>query len=101
MTETEWLQSCEPRHVMLPFLRQQGVPRRKAGRRKLRAFALACCRHLADLPTTKLTQEALALLGRLVEGLASTTEQRQAREALSSKWCSCPPGELTSEEQSR
>lgn len=55
LTERDWL-SCRDRHiptVMLEWLASQGVPRSKAGRRKLRLVAVALCRwpHVWELLT--------------------------------------------------
>jgi hypothetical protein len=46
MADATWQTSSDPR-MMLNWLRELGrVPRTKAGRRKLRLFACACCRRL-------------------------------------------------------
>jgi hypothetical protein len=68
MTEAEWL-SCDDPEKMLEFLRG------KASDRKLRLFAVACCRrvsHLAGLPE-------VAVAERAADGLVTEDELADAR----------------------
>jgi hypothetical protein len=60
MTEAEWLEGTDP-HEMLPFLRG------KASERKLRLFAVACCRLVWErIPPT--AREAAELAERYADG---------------------------------
>ena len=55
MTEQEWL-ACAGPYKMLEFLRG------KASERKLRLFAVACCRSVWDFITDRGAQNAVAAL---------------------------------------
>lgn len=87
MTEKQWL-ACKDPVRMLKFLQ------RSASERKLRLFALACCRRAEHLPYRGLPAEesekarardrhALAVAGRFAEGEASRAE---LATALRSAW---------------
>jgi hypothetical protein len=68
MTETEWF-ACTDSKKMLDCLSGQ------AGERKLRLFAVACCRRIWQLITDQRSQNAIDVAERYADGLA-------AREAL-------------------
>ncbi len=78
MTEAEWLTCNEPK-PMLEFLR------RKTGERKLRLFAVACCRRLWHYPLEKMDdsegaswvrpfREAIGIGEKLADGRATAEE---------------------------
>ncbi|HYT88703.1 MAG TPA: hypothetical protein VEL76_08345 [Gemmataceae bacterium] len=72
MNEAEWL-ACADSEPMLKFLRDQ------ASERKLRLFALACCRRIDRLITDPRSRQALAFAEQYVEvGLA----RRKGRPAV-------------------
>jgi hypothetical protein len=73
MTEADWGSSADPQK-MLAFLRDSG----RASARKLRLFAVACCRRVAWLLAPDAAQ-ALETAERLAEGRATNAERRQAR----------------------
>jgi hypothetical protein len=70
MTEAEWL-SCTDPTPMLEFLRG------KASDRKLRLFAVGCCRRVFHLARDQASRNALEAGERYADGLA-TDEERQA-----------------------
>jgi hypothetical protein len=70
MTEAKWL-SCPSPFPLLDHLQ------RRAGARKLRLFAVACCRLLGPLLTDPRKQRAVALLERHADGLTSADELRE------------------------
>jgi hypothetical protein len=74
MTETDWFACTEPA-PMLEFLRG------KVSERKLRLFAVTCCRriwHLLERPD----QSALTVAERYADGVASPEEVTETRQSL-------------------
>jgi hypothetical protein len=80
MTESEWL-ACEDPEAMLESLRG------RASDRKLRLFAVACCRHLlAQVAVNSWGEEAVDVAERYADGEASDVELQDAAEATTSDW---------------
>jgi hypothetical protein len=73
MTEEEWLACTDPK-PMLEFLRAK-----KASHRKLRLFAVACCRRFRHLLVPEAC-EALEVAEKVAEGLVGSEERRRVRE---------------------
>lgn len=88
MTEPDWLSSSDP-HPMLEFLRGRSA-------RKLRLFAVACCRRVEHMLVPE-ARAALKVAQRFADGLASSAERKAARaRALAAGWVRPPdyPDEL-------
>ena len=85
MNEEDWLAARDPRE-MIGFLEiyfeqvadDAGV---KAVSRKLRLFAVGCCRHIAHLLTDARSRAALDWTERFVDGLAPGSERREIAHA--------------------
>jgi hypothetical protein len=71
MTEAEWL-ACHSPKAMLDFLRA------RVGPRKLRLFAVACCRRVWPLLTDPRSRAAVEVVERYADGLASPEEMHDA-----------------------
>lgn len=81
MTEAEW-NACTDPAPMLAFLQNEG----KASRRKLRLFAVACCRKMAHVMSDESLRRPLDVAERFAEGKATDEElfsayQEAARNA--------------------
>ena len=72
MTETEWLQGSDLRR-MLHYARAAG-----AGDRKLRLFAVSCCRYVEHTLTDARSREAVNVAERFAEGGAEQEELEAA-----------------------
>jgi hypothetical protein len=73
MTEQEWLECTDPR-PMVEFLRG------KASDRKLRLFAVACCRRIWHLINDQRSRIAVEIAESYVDGLATEAKVSTARE---------------------
>jgi hypothetical protein len=74
MTEAEWLACIEPDRML-------GQLRGKASDRKLRLFAVACCRRLIHLMRDTESRIAVEVAERFADGLATGAERRAAAKA--------------------
>jgi hypothetical protein len=72
VTEAEWLACTDP-DPMLEYLRG------RASQRKLRLFAVACCRRVERLFGDKRTRRAVEIAERYADGVATTKEVADAR----------------------
>jgi hypothetical protein len=85
MTEDEWLTGTHNSQAMVWSLRGTAVTRTKAGKRKLRLFACACCRLTWDLITDPLLRQVVEIAERCAEGQASKDELQQAYESATER----------------
>jgi hypothetical protein len=77
MTEAEWL-ACDDPHDMLQFLRG------RAGERKLRLFAVACCRRVWDEIPPGVARQAVEAAERAADSLSTSGQpEEQQRHLLS------------------
>lgn len=84
MTEEDWLTGANAQ-PLLEFIGGKMSPR------KLRLFAVACCRRLDELFTED-SRQALEVAERLAEGLVDKrTRKRARRNALAAGWVTEPP----------
>jgi hypothetical protein len=80
MTESDWL-SCDDPISMLELLRG------RTSDRKLRLFAVACCRHLlAQVAMNSWDAQAVDVAERYADGEASDVELQDAAGATTSDW---------------
>jgi hypothetical protein len=78
MTEADWLTCDEPRE-MLGFLRA------RAGKRKLRLFAVACCRRVWELIPPGVARRAVEEAERYADGAVSPQERAALLHALAAE----------------
>ncbi|MGE3806861.1 MAG: hypothetical protein AB7K24_19515 [Gemmataceae bacterium] len=74
MTETEWLTTCDP-DLMLDHVRDS------TSERKLRLFAIACCRSFWHLLSDEVSRQAVEVAERYVDRLAPHEERDAACRA--------------------
>jgi hypothetical protein len=74
MTEAEWMAFTDPRPMLAPL-------RRGASDRKLRLFAVACCRRIWDLLPDEPCRSALETAELFADGLASLDSLGEAHRA--------------------
>ena len=75
MTEADWLTCDDPRE-MLEFLRG------RAGERKLRLFAVACCRRVWEFIPRGLAERAVEEAERFADGAVSPGERKELLRSL-------------------
>jgi hypothetical protein len=73
MNEGQWLSGTDPT-LMLDYLREPGG----ASNRKLRLFAVACCRRLLHLRWPDAVQESLEVAERFADGQATADDLHRA-----------------------
>jgi hypothetical protein len=73
MTEGEWME-CDDPQVMLSFLQEAG----QLSDRKLRLFAVACCRRIEYLLSDERTRRAMDLAELYADGMASEVDLAEA-----------------------
>jgi hypothetical protein len=82
LTETEWLAHTGT-YKMLDFLKERRGAASKAGRRKLRLFACACCRCAWYLLDKRASKQAVETAELFADGLANA---RQLKAAWDAAW---------------
>jgi hypothetical protein len=78
MTEAEWLNEQRRAQAMVWTLRGTKVTHTKAGRRKLRVFACACCRLVWDMLNNPVLRQSVEVAERFAEGQSSKDELEKA-----------------------
>src|SRR5262249_13854032 len=79
MTEAEWLAGTDPQK-MLTFLRGE------ASERKLRLFAVACCRRIGRLLRSKALQMAVEVSEQRADGLVPAGQLAKVAQAIEHVW---------------
>jgi hypothetical protein len=82
MNEQEWLTSIKLSPLLDHLYRHGKVATRAAGRRKLRLFAVACCRRVWHLIPDGPARQAVLLSERFADGECSAEELEAARLQL-------------------
>ena len=78
MTEDKWLASVAVMKMTLFVATQEGINRRKAGRRKLRLFGCFSCRQLWEQMTDPRSRHAVEVAERLADDAAKSAELKLA-----------------------
>ena len=89
MTEAEWLACTDSQklHVFLWVKASDGLKWNEGrGQRKLRLFAVACCRRIWHLLIDKRSQEAVEVAERYADGRATDEELEIASVAADAVW---------------
>jgi hypothetical protein len=81
VTEQQWLDCTEPEDLIRYLRDARRLTRTKAGRRKLRLFACACCRAVWDLILDARCRRAVEATEALADEQISKAEHERAREA--------------------
>jgi hypothetical protein len=76
MTEADWLAATDP-DSMLAFLHDRGG----VGERKLRLFAVGCCRRVWQMLTDERSRQAVEVAEQFADGAVTLEELRQAHAA--------------------
>jgi hypothetical protein len=85
MTEADWL-TCSHPESMLNFLSRESMARRRTSDRKLRLFAVACCRRIWQLIAGAHSQRAVTVGERLADGQAEEWELEDAYDMARLIW---------------
>ena len=92
MTESEWLSIANHSQWMIIQLRQLGVARNKAGRRKLRLFSCGCCQVIWNVLPDNRLRDAVQTAERFADDLATKDELSAARAAV--EWMRVDSGQF-------
>src|SRR5262249_4571242 len=90
MGEAEWLDGRHHSQSMVWVFRGTKVTRTKAGKRKLRLVACACCRLSWGLLRDPLLQRSVEVAERFADGEADKGELETAYEAARELWMAMP-----------
>lgn len=83
MTEEEWL-ACGNTEPMLQFVK------RRASKRKLRLFSVACCRRIWPMIADERSQAAVLVAERFADGQATIEELHAAESEAKGIWLTAP-----------
>ncbi len=85
MTEAEWLAQQTDLRLLLSYLQEQGLVRTKAGKRRFRLFACACCRHIWSVYDE--TSRRLVEAGeRIADGLLDPQEHARLEKEAKARY---------------
>jgi hypothetical protein len=93
MTEAEWLACVHPSALLAHLRGSTPLARTKAGRRKLRLFACACCRRIWEALTDDRSRAAVEAAEAFADDLLSRADLGLVREAAEEATRSTPRGE--------
>lgn len=80
LTEADWLSSKDS-YAMMAYLQQhRRITRVPGGKRRLRLFSCACCRHIWPALTDARSRRAVEVTERAADGQARKTELQEALE---------------------